>query len=187
MRRLAVVLGLVSAILVIPAADAFGGGGGHEALGGGGGCHTGRQEMASTTVDMAGICFTQTVVHVSPGQSVTWTNHDEMQHTVTGVGSEWGDYEPIGQGATFSTRFDDAGVFPYFCAFHPGMVGAVVVDSGTGGAVAAATPVAAVSDGGSSELAWWITGSLVVLMLLAGGIYLLERVRPGAIRPNPTG
>src|SRR5688572_8261853 len=123
MRRLTVLIVLVSALVVVPAASAFGGGGG---------CHGGRNEVAGTTVDMAGICFQQTVLHVSAGQSVTWTNHDDMQHTVTGVGGEWGSYEPINLGATATSRFDVAGVYPYFCLLHPGMVGAVVVDGGSG-------------------------------------------------------
>ena len=168
MRRLAVFFGLLATIVVVPATDAFGGGGG---------CHSGRQETSGTTVDMADICFTQTVVHVAPGDTVTWTNHDEMEHTVTGVGGEWGDYEPIFEGQTRSSRFDDVGVYPYFCIIHPGMVGAVVVDGGNSDEVAAAVPISAVSDDGTSALAWWVGGGLVFLLLVAGGIYLLERMR----------
>jgi hypothetical protein len=32
---------------------------------------------------------------------------------------------------TVSYRFQNSGVFPYFCLIHPGMVGAVVVGDGT--------------------------------------------------------
>jgi len=169
MRRLAVMFGLVSALVVVPAGAAHGGGGG---------CHGGRTEVAGTTVDMAGNCFQQTVLHVSSGQTVTWTNRESVQHTVTGVGGEWGSYEPVDFGATLTNAFDDAGVYPYFCLLHPGMVGAVVVDGGSGaGRVAAAVPVSAVIDEGSAGLAWWISGGLLSLLVVAGGIYLLERVR----------
>jgi len=166
MRRLAVFLGLLATIVVVPAADAFGGGGG---------CHTGRQEQSGTTVDIVDLCFEQTVVHVTPGGTVTWTNHDGAQHTVTGAGGEWGDYQPMNLGATFSNRFDDVGVYPYFCWLHPGMVGAVVVDADVD--LAAATPVASISEGGSSRIAWWVGGGLLLLIVLAGGAYAVERVR----------
>ena len=169
MRRLAVLLGLICSLLVVPAGAAHGGGGG---------CHDGRNEAAGKTVDMAGNCFQPTVLHVSRGETVTWTNHDPVQHTVTGVGGEWGDYAGMDRGATVTNRFDDAGVYPYFCLLHPGMVGAVAVDGGAGAnGVAAAVPVSAVRDEGSAGLAWWISGGLLFLLVAAGGIYLLERAR----------
>lgn len=173
MRRLTVFLALLVAIVVVPAGAA---------VGGGGGCHGGRQELSSTTVDLVDLCFAQTVVHVAPGDTVTWTNRDPVQHTVTGVGGEWGNYEPMNLGATFSNRFDAPGVYPYFCWLHPAMVGAVAVDTDTdtdsgSSRIAAAVPVSAVREDGSAALAWWMTGGLVLLLLAAGATYLLERVR----------
>lgn len=173
MRRFAVVLSLLFAIVaVVPAAVA--GGGGH--AGGGGGCHTGRQETSGTTVDMADYCFKQTVLHVSSGQSVTWTNHDDALHSVTGVGGEWGDYEPINPGATVTSRFDAAGVYPYFCILHPGMVGAVVVDGDIALQQAAAVRDAPGGEGGgSSAIAWWFGGGITLLALLLGAVYVATR------------
>jgi plastocyanin len=176
MRRLTVFLGLLSAIVVVtPATPAL--------AGGGGGCYGERREVSGTTVDIAEFCFTQTVVHVSPGQSVTWTNRDTVEHTVTGVAREWGDYEPMRAGATVSNRFDKAGVYPYFCVFHPGMVGAVVVDASTA-VPAAAVRLAPTGGSGGSAIAWVVGGVLTVTALLFGAVYGVARRRPAAMATN---
>ncbi|MEX2158392.1 MAG: plastocyanin/azurin family copper-binding protein [Dehalococcoidia bacterium] len=95
----------------------------------GGGCHAQTlTEEDGTTVLMEGACFNPAITHVSAGQNVTFINQDEMLHTVTGANTSWGDYEEVAFGGSVSHRFDNAGVYPYFCLLHPGMIGAVVVD-----------------------------------------------------------
>src|SRR5207245_11238625 len=86
---------------------------------------------ACTAVALIGFCMWRTVIRVGVGESVTWTNRDDVaMHTVTGAGGSWGTWDPFSQGQSVTYRFDTAGVFPYFCALHPGMVGAVVVGNG---------------------------------------------------------
>jgi len=81
-------------------------------------------------VDLKQLCFVQTVLRVKSGQPVTWTNYDSTGHTVTGVGGSWGSYDTIVSGKSVTYSFSKAGIFPYFCLIHPGMVGAVVVGDG---------------------------------------------------------
>lgn len=102
----------------------------------GGGCLHGVPPSDGTgdTVRMIGNCFEATVLHVDPGTKVTWVNDDKYNHTVTGVGGTWGDFEALEWGDTVSHRFDGNGVYVYSCIIHPGMVGAVVVGDGSGGA-----------------------------------------------------
>ena len=52
---------------------------------------------------------------------------DQQDHTVTGLGFAWGSNRNLGPGASITYRFSRAGVYPYTCIIHPGMVGAVVV------------------------------------------------------------
>jgi plastocyanin len=100
--------------------------------GAGGGCHSGQfSDAQGVRVDLRDACFTPMVVRIQPGQSVTWTNKDQMAHTVTGAAFRWGSTDDllIDQAVTF--RFQTSGVFPYACLLHPGMVGSVVVGDGT--------------------------------------------------------
>jgi plastocyanin len=71
-------------------------------------------------------------VAIKAGTRVTWTNQDEIGHTVTAGTPEKPDpafdLRLAGKGATASFGFDRSGVFPYFCARHPAMRGEIHVD-----------------------------------------------------------
>jgi plastocyanin len=85
--------------------------------------------------------FSPNPINVKVGDTVTWTNSDNMEHTVTsGTGSsdrnngkqfDSGLSGPtvLTAGKTFSHQFTKAGEFPYFCRIHPTLVGKVVVMS----------------------------------------------------------
>jgi plastocyanin len=104
-----------SALLVTPA------------IAGGGGCLGKPTEAIASTVELRKSCFTPTVTHVDPGQQVAFVNRDGLTHNVIGFGALWGDIKGIGGGETRLFTFTEAGIFPYACTLHPGMVGAVVV------------------------------------------------------------
>jgi plastocyanin len=75
--------------------------------------------------------FQPGALEVRTGTRVTWTNQDEITHTVTsGVpGSPDGRFDVTldGKGTRGSTTFTDPGVYSYFCTRHPSMHGEVVV------------------------------------------------------------
>ena len=75
--------------------------------------------------------FQPGALEVRPGTRVTWTNQDDITHTVTSglPGSPDGrfDVQLAGKGTSGSATFVDSGVYPYFCAKHPSMHGEVVV------------------------------------------------------------
>jgi len=105
----------------------------------GGGCHSDVfSDEASTQVEFTKNCFTPTVTRVEAGDTVTFTNTDPDAHTVTGAARTWGTDDEVLAGESASYRFDETGVFPYFCAFHPSMVGAVVVGDGSAASAEAA-------------------------------------------------
>ncbi|MGI8475529.1 MAG: cupredoxin domain-containing protein, partial [Thermomicrobiales bacterium] len=60
------------------------------------------------------------------GSTVTWTNGDSAPHTVTqdGGGFQSG---KIATGATFSFKFDKAGIYAYHCEYHANMKATIVV------------------------------------------------------------
>ena len=75
--------------------------------------------------------FQPGALEVRLGTRVTWTNQDDITHTVTSgmPGSPDGrfDVQLDGKGMTGSATFTAPGVYPYFCARHTSMRGAVVV------------------------------------------------------------
>ena len=98
----------------------------------GGGCHMSTfTDQRGVRVDLKNACFTPTVLRVQPGQTITFFNADEITHTVTGAASSWGTYDELQPGGSVTYRFGSSGVFPYFCALHPGMSAAIVVGDGT--------------------------------------------------------
>ena len=108
------------AVLVLPALPA----------GAGGGCHTGVSQGSGDTIEIVDACFTPTQLSIRPGDSVTWVNTDPFVHNVGG--NLWGHFDDLNPGTSFTARFDQAGIYPYACNYHPGMTGAIVVGDGTG-------------------------------------------------------
>ena len=70
--------------------------------------------------------FSPAKLTVSKGTEVTWTNDDDIPHTIVltaiGVRSKAIDTEK-----TYSYKFDKAGTFAYICGLHPHMKGQIVV------------------------------------------------------------
>ena len=112
----------------------------------GGTCHAGPTAAKAANVTLSGLCFGPTVTYVDPGAKVTWTNKDDIEHTVTGMGFRWGTGKNLLLGQSVTYRFDTAGVYSYECILHPGMVGTVVVgDAGSPSALSLAAPVPVLS------------------------------------------
>ena len=79
-----------------------------------------------TQVVMKGFAFDPASVTIKVGESVTWTNQDSTNHTVTADKGEFNSSQ-LANGATFSFKFDTAGTYAYHCSIHPSMTGTVVV------------------------------------------------------------
>lgn len=79
-------------------------------------------------VEITRMAFSPGGMTVKPGTTVTWTNRDQVPHTVTsrdkgGVLSSQG----LDTGDSYSYTFADPGDYAYFCAVHPFMTGVVHV------------------------------------------------------------
>jgi plastocyanin len=117
-------------------------GSGSAAASGGGGCGRPVTDAGGVTISIRSFCFTPTILRIRPGQTVTWTNRDGFPHTVIGANAVWGSFAALGHHEQVTYRFPRAGVYPYVCTFHPGMVGAVVVGAGNGVGAAPTTTLA---------------------------------------------
>jgi plastocyanin len=67
-------------------------------------------------------------VTVPVGGAVTWTNEDAVPHTATARDRAVLQTGTLRQGESFTQTFETAGTFDYFCEFHSGMKGTVVVE-----------------------------------------------------------
>lgn len=66
---------------------------------------------------------------VTPGTVITWVNHSNVNHTVTGRNNEF-DSGIIIPGESFSRTFDTVGTFHFYCKLHPQEEGQVRVTTG---------------------------------------------------------
>jgi amicyanin len=63
---------------------------------------------------------------VATGSTVTWTNRDDIPHTVVSTDGAFKS-KVLDTDEKFSFTFSKAGTYPYFCSIHPKMTGKVVV------------------------------------------------------------
>lgn len=80
---------------------------------------------AAQEVKIDNFSFGPATITVARGTTVTWTNRDDIPHTVVSDGafkSKAMDTED-----KFSYTFAKPGTYSYFCSLHPKMTGKVVV------------------------------------------------------------
>ena len=79
-----------------------------------------------SAVSIANFAFAPASVTVAAGTTVTWTNADNTEHTVTADDGSFKS-DKLGTGAAFSQTFTKAGTFAYHCSIHPSMKGTITV------------------------------------------------------------
>ena len=90
-----------------------------------------RAQGETVVVEAAdGNVFEPATITITVGDTVTWRNTDDVPHTSTSEDEVW-DSGTLAAGEEFSFTFEEAGTYPYFCEFHPGMEGTVVVQEAT--------------------------------------------------------
>ena len=79
-----------------------------------------------TAVSIVNMSFSPAALNVTLGTTVTWTNNDNMTHTVTSDSSAF-DSGNLTVGSKFTKVFSVAGTYEYHCTIHPTMKGSIVV------------------------------------------------------------
>lgn len=77
-------------------------------------------------VQIANFAFNPSTLTVKVGTTVTWTNADSAQHTVTANDGSFASGD-LNQGDSFSFTFTTAGTYAYHCDVHPGMKATITV------------------------------------------------------------
>jgi len=81
---------------------------------------------AGAEVKIDNFSFTPETVTVPAGTQVTWTNHDDIPHTVVSEDKSIKS-KALDTDEKFSFTFSKPGTYSYFCSIHPKMKGKVVV------------------------------------------------------------
>jgi plastocyanin len=78
------------------------------------------------TIKMQKESFVPAQIKVAVGAQVTWTNTDQVPHSVTALDGSF-DSGPILPGKSFQWTPKEAGILNYHCIFHPSMTAALTV------------------------------------------------------------
>jgi plastocyanin len=85
-----------------------------------------QQKPETVEVKIDNFSFGPAELTVAAGTTVTWTNRDDIPHTVVSTDKVFKS-KVLDTDEKFSYTFTQAGSFPYFCSIHPKMTGKVVV------------------------------------------------------------
>jgi len=81
---------------------------------------------SSTEVKIDNFSFGPAALTVAAGTTVTWTNRDDIPHTVVSDDKAFKS-KVMDTDEKFSFTFTKPGTYSYFCSVHPKMTGKVVV------------------------------------------------------------
>ncbi len=83
---------------------------------------------AGSDIKLMPCSFGPTITTVPVGTEVTFHNGPDYTHLITGANQAWGSRDvEVQPNTSISYTFDEPGVYPYACALHVGMAGAIVV------------------------------------------------------------
>lgn len=83
-----------------------------------------RSSAAQVSID--NYTFGPDTLTVPAGTTVTWTNRDDIPHTVVSTDGVFRS-RARDTDETFSYTFDKTGTYPYYCSVHPKMTGKIIV------------------------------------------------------------
>jgi amicyanin len=85
---------------------------------------------ADVAVKIGNFTFGPSELKVKAGTTITWTNEDDMPHTVVSPNNFRS--KVLDTEDTYSFTFTTSGTYKYFCSLHPHMIGTVIVETATG-------------------------------------------------------
>jgi plastocyanin len=81
---------------------------------------------AGAEVKIDNFSFTPATLTVAVGTQVTWTNRDDIPHTIVSDDKTFKS-NALDTDEKFTYTFAKAGTYSYFCSIHPKMKGTIVV------------------------------------------------------------
>jgi plastocyanin len=92
------------------------------------GSSSSKPKSPQTSVAVADFSFTPKTIAIKVGQTVTWTNQGQVEHTVKGPG--FFTRHALAHGQKFSHTFTKPGRFNYLCTLHPTLMRGTVTVGG---------------------------------------------------------
>jgi amicyanin len=86
----------------------------------------GTQPAADAAVKIDNFTFGPADVTVKAGSTITWTNRDDIPHTVVSTDKAFKS-KVLDTDDHFSFTFASTGTYAYYCSIHPKMTGRIVV------------------------------------------------------------
>ena len=87
-----------------------------------------QDKTLTAEVKVDNFSFAPVSLTVTAGTTVTWTNRDDIPHTVVSTDdAKMFKSKVLDTDEKFSFTFTKAGSDPYFCSIHPKMTGKVIV------------------------------------------------------------
>lgn len=87
-----------------------------------------QEKAAATEVKIDNFNFSPATLTIPAGTTVTWTNRDDIPHTVVSTDDpRVFKSKVLDTDEKFSFTFSKPGTYPYFCSVHPKMTGKVIV------------------------------------------------------------
>jgi plastocyanin len=77
-------------------------------------------------INIDNFSFTPATLTVPVGAKVTWTNKDDVPHTVVSTNNAFTHSPALDTDDSFSYTFTKPGTFEYYCSVHPKMTGKIV-------------------------------------------------------------
>lgn len=84
------------------------------------------QTARKAEIKIDNFAFGPGTLTVSPGTAVTWTNRDDIPHSVVEINNLF--HSPaLDTNGTYSFTFNQPGTYDYVCGLHPHMKGKIIV------------------------------------------------------------
>ncbi|MFZ1213180.1 MAG: cupredoxin family copper-binding protein [Pseudolabrys sp.] len=84
----------------------------------------------AAAIKIGNFIFGPQEVKIKAGTTITWTNEDDIPHTVVSPNNFRS--KVLDTDGTYSFTFTTPGTYKYFCSLHPHMTGTIVVEAETG-------------------------------------------------------
>ena len=84
--------------------------------------------MDAYDVEITDNAYSESSITIEAGQTVRFTNNGDSKHTATGDDGDWGSGTISADGGFWTRRFEEEGIYTFYCSYHPSMNGTIIVE-----------------------------------------------------------